>query len=109
MFVFNGYFPDRKCYLFDTFEGFSKNDHEFEKERSLLDAENLRDTNVEDVMSIMPHKDMIYVKKGYFPQTAVGIEDTFCFVNLDMDLYKPILEGLRFFYPQMVLGGDSDP
>ena len=27
------------------------------------------------------------------------------FVNLDMDLYKPTLEGLKFFWPKMVKGG----
>ncbi len=28
-----------------------------------------------------------------------------CFVNLDMDLYTPILSGLRFFWNKMVPGG----
>lgn len=33
------------------------------------------------------------------------MKENFCFVNLDMDLYKPTLEGLLFFYPLMVHGG----
>lgn len=46
----------------------------------------------------------MYYKKGYFPQTAEGITDTFCFVNLDMDLYKPTLAGLNFFWEKMETG-----
>lgn len=45
------------------------------------------------------------IKKGWFPQSALGVEDEFCFVNLDADLYEPILAGLRFFYPKMLRGG----
>ncbi len=33
------------------------------------------------------------------------MEDSFCFVHLDMDLYRPTLAGLRFFYPRLVAGG----
>ena len=39
------------------------------------------------------------------PETAEGIDDRFAFVNLDMDLYEPTIEGLRFFYPRMSEGG----
>lgn len=34
-----------------------------------------------------------------------GIEDSFCFVSLDMDLYKPTYEGLHYFYPRLNHGG----
>jgi hypothetical protein len=34
-----------------------------------------------------------------------GIEDHFCFVHLDFDLYQPTIEGLKYFYPRMVSGG----
>lgn len=52
----------------------------------------------------MPHPSNCVIRKGYFPETADGLEMEFCFVNLDMDLYEPILERLRFFYPRMVNG-----
>lgn len=45
------------------------------------------------------------IRKGYFPETAEGIEENFVFVNLDMDLYKPTYEGLVYFYPRMVEEG----
>jgi len=33
------------------------------------------------------------------------LEETYCFVNIDFDLYQPILAGLEYFYPRMVKGG----
>jgi predicted O-methyltransferase YrrM len=35
----------------------------------------------------------------------VDVDEKFAFVSLDMDLYKPTLEGLRYFYPRMSRGG----
>lgn len=42
---------------------------------------------------------------GLFPDTAAGLEDTFCFFNLDLDLYEPTLQALCFFPSRMVSGG----
>lgn len=53
----------------------------------------------------MKYSENIIIKKGYFPETAQGIEDKFLYVNLDMDLYQPELEGLKFFWNRMVSGG----
>ena len=56
-------------------------------------------------MNRMLHPEKCVLRKGYFPDTAVGLNDTFCFVNLDMDLYQPMLEGIRFFWENMCPGG----
>lgn len=40
-----------------------------------------------------------------FPETCKGIDDTFALVSLDADLFKPMYEGLKFFYPRMENGG----
>jgi hypothetical protein len=101
----NRCFPDRKLYLFDTFEGFTETDISEEKEASHTTADYLKDTSVELVISKMPVKDKCIVKKGFFPDTAVDVDEKFAFVSLDMDLYKPTLEGLRYFYPKMSRGG----
>lgn len=53
----------------------------------------------------MKYPDNIGIHKGYFPETAVGITVSFCFVNLDMDLYLPMNNALRFFGDKMVSGG----
>jgi len=48
----------------------------------------------------------IIIRKGYFPETAKGLEsEMFSFVMLDLDLYKPTLAGLEFFYPRVKAGG----
>lgn len=102
----NKCFPDSKLYLFDTFEGFDDRDIEIEKENrfSAPESGNFSNTSIELVMSKMEHPDNVEIHKGYFPETASGVNDTFCFVNLDFDLYNPIYEGLCFFYPMMVRG-----
>lgn len=111
----NKYFPDKTLYLFDTFTGFDSRD--LETERNLGDANFLNGefNDGQHFSTVVPYEHavlakMIYpercvLKKGYFPDTAEGLEDQFCFVNLDMDLYRPMLEGLRFFYGRMCDGG----
>jgi len=110
----NRTFPDSKLYLFDTFEGFDERDLLAERELG-ADKQSVQYSDFkaghfgvacEDVvMKNMPYPDKCIVQKGYFPETTNGVCDTFCFVNLDFDLYQPTLAGLRYFYPRMVKGG----
>ncbi len=103
----NRLFPDRSLYLFDTFSGFDLRDVAVEGERKFSRAEtgNFADTSVDAVRERLPFPDMAVFKAGYFPETAAGIDDTFAVVSLDADLYKPLYDGLRFFYPLMARGG----
>lgn len=105
--IINKYFPDRKLYLFDTFNGFDERDVMIENLNGFSEAEtgHLSITSENLVLAKMEYPDKCVINKGYFPETAKGIEEAFCFVHLDMDLYNPTLEGLRFFYPRMVKGG----
>ncbi|MGN0739648.1 MAG: TylF/MycF/NovP-related O-methyltransferase [Treponema sp.] len=95
--------PDRKIYLFDTFECFADSDLVTKEVNG--DETVFKDTSVQKVLDIMPVKEKVVVRKGWFPETAQDIDDTFCFVSLDADLYKPILAGLEFFYPRLEYGG----
>lgn len=102
----NKLFPDRKLYLFDTFEGFNDIDVEYDLNQSYSKlTTNFSDTTLEQVIKKMPIQENLEIKKGYFPETAIGLEDTFCFVSLDTDLYLPIYEGLKYFYPRLAKGG----
>jgi len=48
----------------------------------------------------------LHCAKGFFPETAQGLEnEEYIFVNLDADLYEPIYEGLKYFYPRLKKGG----
>lgn len=101
----NAAFPSTPLYLFDTFEGFPECDLDNKMEDSAAEARRYDATSVEYVLSQLPHPENALIRKGYFPDTAMGIQDSFKFVNLDLDLYAPTLAGLRLFYPKMVDGG----
>ena len=101
--LFNRYFPERKLYLFDTFDGFdAKRDAV-----SAADKNNFKDTSADIVLGKMKTPKNCIIRKGYFPDTAtdIGLDAKFSLVSLDCDLYKPILAGLEFFYPRLVPGG----
>jgi O-methyltransferase len=91
--------------LFDTFDGFSDCDFSFEDESVHSMKNSFADTSAAFVLNIMPHKNRCVIKQGYFPESASDVDDSFVFVSLDMDLYKPTLEGLKFFYPKLATGG----
>jgi O-methyltransferase len=106
----NVFFPDRKLYLFDTFEGF--NNHDVNKDleigvsQSILNKEyDFSNTGQEFVINRMKYKENCIIKKGYFPETAKNLNEKFVFVSLDADLYQPMLEGLKYFYPRLEKGG----
>jgi O-methyltransferase len=105
--VLNRLFPERTLYLFDTFEGFSEHDLSGgeEKNHSKAAAGDFQDTTIDWVLSRMTHPEKVFVRKGYFPETTDGLEDTFAFVSLDVDLYKPTAAGLNYFYPRLSPGG----
>lgn len=102
-------FPDRKLYLFDTFEGFDKKDIAKDKEvvAGYSDTkQNFGYTSVELVLKKMPHREQCIVRQGYFPATSVGLEsEQFAFVSLDADLYEPTKAGLEYFFPRLSRGG----
>lgn len=105
--VMNMAFPTRTLYLFDTFEGFHSSDKEAEhKLGSPGYGRDFSDTSAEEVMKRMPNAGRCIIRKGFFPQTAEGLEDKkFCFVSIDTDLYAPVAAGLSFFYPRLSSGG----
>ncbi len=102
----NQYFPGRKLYLFDTFKGFSEADIRSELQNTYSTGDqDFSNTSTEAVLSIMPFPKQCIIKAGYFPDTAAGLEDEFVFVSIDTDLYDPIYNGLKYFYPRLKKGG----
>ena len=48
----------------------------------------------------------IFIYKGWVPEQFYRVKDlNFKFVHLDVDLYEPTLESLKFFYPRVGTGG----
>lgn len=103
----NSVFSDRKLYLYDTFDGFPEEDLRFEITNGLLlnEAGKMTNTSVDYVLDKMPYKEKCMVRKGYFPESAVGDDERFAFVSIDVDLYKPTLAGLEYFWPRMTASG----
>ena len=87
--------PERKLYLFDTFDGFR--DH----------ADNrFRNTSVEIVKERLKNLDNVEFRIGLFPDTARGLEhETFSFVLFDADKYDVAMASFAFFYPRLSRGG----
>lgn len=98
----NALMPERKLYLFDTFEGFAEK--EIPSDAPGL-AEAHRYAGLESLMKKMPHPEQIEIRKGVFPDTLDGLEERFAFVSIDVDLEQSTLEGLRWFYPRLLPGG----
>ena len=106
--VYRGFFarcinqllPERRLYLFDSFEGFTE---EANASESFQAAHT--NTTMEKVLAIMPHRSMVTVKPGFFPASLNGLEEEFCLVSLDVDFIQTTLEGLRYFWPRLHKGG----
>lgn len=117
---------DKKVFLFDTFEGLptlsEKDRRESKDANNIGGTDGIRDDETvsgeqeskkqfgdvyfEEVKKYLADCPNVEIKKGYFPETARGLEgNEFCFVYLDADLYQSTKDGLEFFYPRMVPGG----
>ena len=106
--VYRGFFarcinqlmPNRKLYLFDSFEGFGSDAQATEAFQAAH-----RNTAVDKVLAIMPHPEQVIVKPGFFPASLDGLEERFCLVSLDVDFFQTTLDGLRYFWPRLEKGG----
>ena len=106
--VYRGFFarcinqlmPERKLYLFDSFEGFAED----ARAVAAFQAAH-QNTAVEKVLAIMPQPESVIVKAGFFPDSLDGLEERFCLVSLDVDFYQTTLDGLRYFWPRLEKGG----
>lgn len=102
----NTLFPNKKLYLFDTFQGFDSRDITKEVQgKYSRGTQDFSNTSIELVLGKMKYPSNCIVKKGFFPETATNVNDSFCFVSIDTDLYEPIYQGLKYFYPRLVKGG----
>lgn len=93
---------DKRHHIFDSFEGLSRPDvadgaHWKTGDLAVSEAE------VRESLKTFP---FTVFHPGWIPQRFCDVESLkFCFVHIDVDLYKPTLDSLEFFYPRMSLGG----
>ena len=101
-----------KFYIFDSFEGhsnFSKEDKYFYKKskkskndmkKQFVSSEKFVKNNV------LKKFKFVNTYKGWIPNRFGEVKNKkFSFVHIDVDLYKPTLDSLKFFYPKLVKGG----
>lgn len=101
-------FPDRKLYLFDTFEGFAEKEADTEKTNGSCGeafVSAFKNVNLDAVINKMPYPDKIDIRQGFFPDTAKEINEKFAFVSLDVDFEDSTVKGLEYFYPRLLKGG----
>jgi len=97
----------RRLHLFDTFEGFSKEDLKFESSKDeKYSPSNFSDANLISSKKFIKGNSNVFFYQGYFPETTKGlVEEKFALVHLDADLYKPTIAALEYFYPRLSPGG----
>lgn len=100
--------PDVPLHLFDSFEGLSVPD-----ERDLPLKENERawqkgDLSISEKVARDRLKDFqnVHFHKGWIPDKFPAVNnETFRLVHIDVDLYQPTMDSLKFFYPRLNLSG----
>ena len=93
----------REVHLFDSFSGLSapgERDGDYWTEGALsVDEKNVRER-------LGAYERLIAVHAGWIPDRFADVEDSqFAFVHIDVDLYQPTADSLRFFYPRLAGGG----
>lgn len=91
-------------YLFDTFSGLPASDPS--RDGNFREG-GFADTRIEEVKASLREWPNVHFCPGFFPQsaTALPLDLRFKLVHLDADLHASTLDGLRFFYPRMLIGG----
>jgi hypothetical protein len=92
-------------YVFDTFEGHpvSQVSTDVEPEQKVG---SFSETSEQDVRAYLSSFELVRVVKGEAPESVRAVDDQpFALVHLDVDLYLPTLECLRYFLPRLTPGG----
>lgn len=108
--LINGKFPERKLYLFDSFESFKKDEYEKEIEEGNCKEgffNEFLDTSEKEVIQKMPHPENCIVRRGYFPESlkAEDLKEQFVFISIDVDFEESTYLCLKYLYPLVVRDG----
>ena len=101
---------EKTLHLFDTFTGlpeemFTPIDSIDRVSRTYI-YPNAYEAPLEAVQERLSKYDNLYFYKGIIPKTFKGIwRKKYCFIHIDLDLYKSTLEALKYFLPKRVKGG----
>ena len=98
---------EKTLYLFDTFTGLPQlSDDDTHFGEKYWYENQFSNTSVNSIKKLLEKYENVRIVKGEFPKSGKDITDKkFCFVHLDVDLYKSTIDSLRFFFPKMISGG----
>jgi len=100
--------PDTALHLFDSFEGLSEVGASDASPRADDFAWRRGDMAAPEelVRRTLREFPRVVIHRGWIPEKFGEVaHETFCFVHIDVDLYQPTLDSLRFFFPRMAPGG----
>ena len=108
--LINAHFPDRRLYLFDTFEGFDADEARKELEKGYVYETFIQShskPSIDSFMKKMKTPDKCILRKGFFPDTITpeARDEKYVFVSLDVDFEESTYQGLKFFFKRLVPGG----
>lgn len=93
---------NKPVHIFDTFGGMPVTD----KEKDLHCAGDFSDTSFQFVKKYLEDCTNLKIYPGFFPDTAGPITNLqFCFVHIDVDIFKSVHDCCEFFYSRTVSGG----
>lgn len=92
----------RSHHIFDSFSGLSEPDNRdgnyWMKQDFLSPEENLKNN--------LRSFNFVKIYKGWIPERFNEVDqNVFSFIHVDVDLYQPTIETLKFFYPRLSKGG----
>lgn len=94
---------EKQIHLFDTFSGMPPTDPEKDPYHH---EGNFSDTSLGEVKKHLADCHNVHFYPGLFPDTATPVaKKSFCFVHIDVDIYKSGMCCCEFFYPRMEPGG----
>jgi O-methyltransferase len=92
----------KRHYMFDSFEGLS----------DPLECDGKHWTKgdlaceLEEVKALFKEFENVEIIKGWVPESFPRVDNLkFSFVHIDVDLYQPTLDSIKYFYPKMNQGG----
>jgi O-methyltransferase len=92
---------DKKLLLFDSFAGLSQPesiDQSYWEEGELRSHVN----HVRDALAPLGPTPFVELYEGWIPTRFAEVGDRrFCFIHIDVDLYRPTLDSIAFFYSRM--------
>jgi O-methyltransferase len=101
---------DRTLFCIDSFEGFPypvEKDANARTKKQFFAKGSHSNTSFEQVQKALlsNHRCSIQVIKGWIPEAFQKLERRFSFAHIDVDIYQPTVESLKYIYPRMEPNG----